>query len=116
MPKKKECWTLAVIIGLLALCCAAVSRLGSAGKTAAVYENGVCMARLPLSADQQLTVSGNTIQIRDGACCVLRADCPDQRCVHQGWASRAGQCIVCLPNRVMIQIEGGNADADTVSY
>jgi hypothetical protein len=46
----------------------------------------------------------------------LRADCPDQRCVHQGWASRTGQCIVCLPNRVMIQIEGGNADADTVSY
>ena len=38
---------------------------------------------------------------------VESADCPTQDCVHTGHISRGGQSIVCLPARVIIQLEGG---------
>jgi hypothetical protein len=32
--------------------------------------------------------------------------CPDHICLHMGWISQAGEIIVCLPNKVIIRIEG----------
>ena len=35
------------------------------------------------------------------------SDCPTQDCVHTGAITRSGQSIVCLPGRIVIQLEGG---------
>ena len=35
------------------------------------------------------------------------ADCPDKLCVHQKAVSRDGESIICLPNKVVVSIEGG---------
>ena len=48
----------------------------------------------------------NTILVEPGRIRVERADCPDQICVHQGYISDGSQPIVCLPNRLIIQIHG----------
>ena len=37
---------------------------------------------------------------------VVESDCPTQDCVHTGEIGRAGQSIVCLPARIIIQLEG----------
>lgn len=37
---------------------------------------------------------------------VETSDCPTQDCVHTGTITRAGQSIVCLPARMIIQLEG----------
>ena len=37
---------------------------------------------------------------------VVESDCPTQDCVHTGAISRAGQSIVCLPARIIIELEG----------
>ena len=37
---------------------------------------------------------------------VVESDCPTQDCVHTGEIYRAGQSIVCLPARIIIQLEG----------
>lgn len=42
------------------------------------------------------------------------SDCASQACVHTGWISRAGQSIVCLPNRVVVELTGGTSDVDVV--
>ena len=34
------------------------------------------------------------------------ADCPDQICVHQRAISKNGESIICLPNKVVVSIEG----------
>ena len=59
------------------------------------------------------TESGyNEVQIKDGAICIIDADCPDGACIHQGAKSRAGETIVCLPHEVIIRIDGaGEVDA-----
>lgn len=48
-----------------------------------------------------------TIQAEPGRICIAESDCPGQDCVHTGWASQAGQQIICLPNRLVISLEGG---------
>ncbi|NLU10015.1 MAG: NusG domain II-containing protein [Tepidanaerobacter acetatoxydans] len=42
------------------------------------------------------------------------ADCPDRDCVRQGWISRPGQMIVCLPNKLVIKIESSKPTKDEV--
>lgn len=44
---------------------------------------------------------------------VAHADCPTQDCVHTGTIRRSGQSIVCLPARIIIQLEGGPADGNS---
>ena len=43
---------------------------------------------------------------------VVESDCPTQDCVHTGSISRAGQSIVCLPARTIIQLVGESAGSD----
>lgn len=43
--------------------------------------------------------------------------CPDRVCQKTGLISRVGQSIVCLPNRVVVYIEGKEESAiDGISY
>ena len=43
---------------------------------------------------------------------VEESDCPTQDCVHTGMISRGGQSIVCLPARIIIQLEGGSVSGN----
>lgn len=46
----------------------------------------------------------------DGRARVRTSDCPDKVCVKTGWIEHPGEVIVCLPNRVVVEIRG-SADA-----
>ena len=61
-----------------------------------------------LTDDQTFSVlSGGyhlNFEIREGKIRVSDADCPDKTCYKTGWISRAGNCIVCIPAHVYIEI------------
>ena len=57
----------------------------------------------------------NRVSVGDGFAQVLDADCPDKLDVRRGRIDRAGESIICLPNRLNIYIKGADAP-DTVSY
>ena len=84
------------------------------GSTAVVQVDGVIVARFPLSEDgvHVLTDGLNTIEIKDGKVRMMEAKCPNLQCVHQGWISRSYQSIVCLPNKVIVTIEGDDKPVD----
>lgn len=48
----------------------------------------------------------NLIEIGDEKVRVVEADCPDKLDVKQGYISRVGEVIVCLPNKLVIEIKG----------
>ncbi|MEW6229491.1 MAG: NusG domain II-containing protein [Bacillota bacterium] len=56
----------------------------------------------------------------DGRVRISESDCPDKICVRTGWITRPGQVIVCLPNRIVVEIEGdpqdGRHSLDGVAY
>jgi hypothetical protein len=82
-----------------------------------VRVNGNEVMRLGLSEDRELEVRGwqgeSVLEIRDGRVRMVESACPDKLCVRTGWISRPGESIVCLPNRVVLEImaSGGGPDA-----
>lgn len=57
----------------------------------------------------------NTIVAENNKICIIDADCPDKVCIKTGWISDAGESIVCLPNKLIISIEGGETTNKTQS-
>jgi hypothetical protein len=57
----------------------------------------------------------NTVLVEPGKIQVQEADCPDQICVHQGAISDGTVPIVCLPNKLIIQITGGGDGLDAAT-
>ena len=57
-------------------------------------------------ADETVTLDCLTVHISGGKVWVTDADCPDKTCVRTGVITRAGQSIVCLPNKVTVTISG----------
>lgn len=48
----------------------------------------------------------NLVEIGDGEVWVVEASCPDELDVKQGKISKSGEIIVCLPNKLVIEIKG----------
>ena len=108
---------LVLILGLLLLGAVAflVLRLFSShGVYAEVRVNGELAGSYPLSEDGEYRIADgrNLLVIEDGAAYMKEADCPDRVCVRTGKISRAGESILCLPNRVEVGFVGGDADVD----
>ena len=90
--------------------------------TARIVLDNELVAELPLSALSEtvtLDVPGArypiTVEAENGRVRVPHSACPSQDCVHTGWVSRSGGQIICLPNRLVITVTGGGADADAVT-
>lgn len=60
----------------------------------------------------------NTIEVRGDAIRIKGADCYDQVCVQFGFISRPGETAVCLPHKLVLEIEstaGENPDEMIIS-
>jgi hypothetical protein len=82
------------------------------GASARVMVDGRVVADYPLSVDGEYVLNGgsNILVIEGGAAYMKHADCPDGLCVKQRKKSRSGERIVCLPNRVSIEIIGAGEE------
>jgi hypothetical protein len=59
----------------------------------------------------------NTILVKTNSISIKDADCKHEECVKSGWISRPGEMIVCLPNKLIINIEGQESkDIDGGTY
>ena len=119
-------WDSLVVLAVVVLAAASAWMVwrGPAGEgnlTAVVSIDGAEVERIDLETDSEpRTYSHNgytlTVNLRpDGEAGVRveTSDCPTQDCVHTGTITRAGQSIVCLPARIIIQLQGGaQADGD----
>ena len=48
--------------------------------------------------------------IKNGMAYMKHADCPDKLCVNTGKICRTSEKIVCLPNRVMVEVIGADEE------
>ena len=106
-----------ILLVFIALAFAIISiPLGNqSGEFARVRVNGVSEKLLDLrSGAGEYVINGVKVVVENGKVRVKESSCPDSVCVNTGEISKPGQAIVCLPNRVSIQIEG-NAKVDTVA-
>jgi len=117
-------WILALVILTMSvtLSLSLAAQTSHAGSSALLYCDGRLIATYDLSRDRTVTERANghdvKLEIQGGRIRVVDTDCPRQICKHAGWISRASQTIVCVPNKVLVEVKGEAAAAgyDAVSY
>ena len=72
--------------------------------TVTVKQNNEIVYSQKLSYDANVTLETNTVVIKDGIVYMSDATCKNQVCVNSGKISKKGESIVCLPNRVIVEI------------
>ena len=106
MIKKRDI-ILALMMILLGIVGYGVIRLGQKkGSQVVIYVDQKEIGRYDLDTDIQTAKGTNTLVIENGIAYVTDADCPDQVCIRMGKISKTGENIVCLPHKLVIQVEG----------
>lgn len=89
------------------------------GSTVHITVSGKSYASFPLSENRTVEITQddhiNKITIDDGTVSMTFSDCTNQDCVLHSSISRTGETIVCLPNKVVIEIEGEGSGFDTIA-
>ena len=101
-----------------------VALQGGPGKpTAYVYQRGKLFGVYPLDRDRSIVIGAAAqpdmiVEIKAGRIRVAESDCAKGVCKHTGWVSGPGRPIVCVPNKVLIEVKGGKAGSavDAESY
>ena len=89
--------------------------------TAVVTVDGAEFGRFLLREDVTEKIelpdgSYNILEIKNGKARVTEASCPDGICVNHRAVSRQGETIVCLPNKVVVEIQNGaEPDLDSIT-
>lgn len=83
--------------------------ISDVGRTAVVRVDNKEVMRLSLADDCKEKISGldgyNLLSIKDGKCSVLEANCRDGICKNRGEIYKKGESIVCLPHKLIVEIE-----------
>ena len=118
--KKADIIIAAAVLAAAALIFLCVNLFAGSGSVAVVEQNGAVIAELPLDTDTVFEVENggkvtNVVEVKNGEVSVTEADCPDKICVNHRAVSRNGESIVCLPNKVVVSVEGGEGEVDGVA-
>jgi hypothetical protein len=70
----------------------------------------------PINAQETVRISGplgdTVVEIRQGDAQILASPCANQNCIAAGAIHARGQWAACLPNTVMVSVEGNTADTE----
>lgn len=90
------------------------------GNYVIVTVDGQEVYKLDLNKEQEVTIHGtngdDVLVISNGKASMVEASCPDQLCVHQKSISKNGETIVCLPNKIVVEVVSDESnDVDAIS-
>ena len=89
--------------------------VGKSGGSALVYHDGELIKTIDLSIDNKYVVNGDNgdvvIVVSGGKIKVDEENSPLHLCSKQGYISNTYESIVCLPNKIVINISGDDLDA-----
>ena len=95
-----------------------VSLFSPDGAYAVVTVDGIEKGRYPLHTDTEVRIESaegyNILVIRDGMADMTEASCPDGLCVDFHPIGKAGETIVCLPNKTVVSVVGNEGEVDLV--
>lgn len=127
IENKKRKGDMVLIVVILALAAAAYfgikfyQRMSTKEPVAVVTVDGDEYGRFPLDQDVKERIelpdgAYNILMVKDGAADITDASCPDGICVNHRAISRQSETIVCLPNKVVVEIQNGEeSDVDSMT-
>jgi len=100
--------TMLIFLGITSLF--VINKVRQPGEMCSIEVSGEILHHLKLSENQNISVEGpvgkTLIRIKDNKVRVTYSDCPEKICEKTGWISNVGEIIVCVPNKVIITIDG----------
>jgi len=84
-----------------------------------IYQENKLLEESGLDKDKIITILDGKmrLELKGGRVRVLDTDCPHHICKNMGWIKYNGETIVCVPNKVLIEIKSkGPAIIDAVAY
>lgn len=92
----------------------------SNGNTVVIYVDGKEYAEYSLEKDGKYIIDRdgvkNVVVIEDGVVKMESASCDNQICVKHKCISKDGESIICLPNKVVVEVRSEkNNDIDSVA-
>ena len=117
---KKADIILAVLLIVIGLAMSYILSFGQdTGSELIISCDGEKFGSYSLYEDREIEVEQNDhinkVTIKNGAVSMSFSDCHGQDCIHQGEITKSGEAIICLPNKVVLEIEGGSSKYDTLS-
>jgi|LAHT01.1.fsa_nt_gb hypothetical protein len=80
-----------------------------------IYKDSQLFGVYQLDTPQDIVVDDHVrIQIADGKARISHSDCPDKRCVKQGFNNNMP--IICLPNHVVLEFKSREEDRKLILY
>ncbi|MDO4473171.1 MAG: NusG domain II-containing protein [Eubacteriales bacterium] len=108
MELKKKDWMLIAIIVCVAACAFFLNQIlrDTGSGSVVVKVSGKMEGTYSLREDRIVEINhgSNILQIKNGEAEMTEADCPDLLCVHHKAVSENGESIICLPNKVFVEI------------
>lgn len=96
---------------------------GDRGETVEIFADGKLYASYSLMSTKEELVEiktkygTNLLKITQNGAEMIEASCPDKRDVKMGKITKAGQTLICVPNRVVVKLTSQNdALVDKVAY
>lgn len=106
--KKKDLILVLIILCVAGLTVLVRTYIGGAGANKVVVKvDGAIQGVYSLSEDREIEINEGTniLKIKNGQADMVEADCPDQLCVNQKPISLNHESLICLPNRVVVEVE-----------
>ncbi len=88
-------------------------------KIALVYQDNTLLKQLDLKEDKVIPLLNGRVEVevRKGKIRILKTDCAQGLCRHQGWLGQSGQAIICVPNKLFIEIKSPKScRVDAICY
>ena len=104
MLRKGDIVIIAAVL-VLAVFSAAFAFSRGGGETVTVKADNETVYTGSLYYDRTVKLAGNTVVIENGSVYVSDADCKNQICVNHSPITKKGGSIICLPNKVIVEIE-----------
>jgi len=86
---------------------------------AIVYHDGKLVEEIDLRHDGIKVISvpegKMKLEVSKGRIRVIESSCPRKLCVHMGWIKDNKMPIVCVPNKILMEIKGIDSQYDAIA-
>ena len=117
--KKNDIILVIIIVTIAVLAFLLHNAIGGKGASCVTVKvNGEIQGVYSLAEDQEIEINNGTniLQIKNGKADMISADCPDKLCVNQKAVSKNNENIICLPNKVIVEVDSSeNSEFDAVT-
>ncbi len=103
--KKGDYIIIAAVAAVFVLSLTLLVSFSIKGDRVVIKQNNEVIYNQSIDVNETVDTGTNTVIIKDGVVYIENATCKNQVCVNTGKISKKGESIVCLPNKVIVEIK-----------